>query len=185
VIPALGALLALVAVSCGTTTSTKGARAEPTTWTVSVPTVVAHTLNEALAIIGSDPAVGPRSLDVGVLSASVFALGDDHPDTTNKEWQDMATSLCGPDGLVDEALAGGWDVTFTGYVDSSGPTGPGTLNDRLLETRATAAASELGQTCKIPADRIKTAKGGIGGDGAAGRKVTVAYTRSPQTGSRP
>ena len=154
-----------------------------TTWTVAVPTVLPRTLEEALRIIGSDPSRGPNTLFVGDLSAAVFAFADDRPDTEHLEWKKLIGDLCGPSGLLGRALSAGWDVTVTGFVDSTGPTGPGTFNDQLQASRADGAARELATACRIPSDRIHTAKGGVGGEGAAGRKVRVDYTRTGFAGT--
>jgi hypothetical protein len=142
-----------------------------------MPAVRQRTLDEALQIIGSDPAVGPRALPVGDLSAAVFCLGCDDLDTNHPEWQQLVADVCGETGYLDEALAHGWDVTVTGFVDSTGPMGPGTLNDQLQESRARVASEQLIPACSIPPDRIHIAKGGVGGDGPSARKVTVSYTR--------
>jgi hypothetical protein len=122
-------------------------------WTVPVPTVVPRTFEEL------------RKLLEGKL------------DKTSKEWLLVVDAVCGPSGSLTSALAAGWDVTVTGFVDSSGPLGPGTLNDSLQTSRATAAAIALEEACQLSPERTITQKGGVGGDGPAGRKVTVTYTR--------
>lgn len=166
-------------ISVGAACGAESADSQPrTTWTIAVPTVVPRTLEEALKIIGSDPAVGPSSFFVGELSAAVFEFEDDRPNTQHPEWQTLVDDLCGPNGLLAQALAAGWDVTVTGFVDSTGPSGPGTFNAGLQIARAEAAAQLLSEACPVPANRIHAAPGGVGGDDASGRKVTVTYTRT-------
>jgi hypothetical protein len=146
-------------------------------WTVPVPTVVPRTFEELRKLLESDPKSGPSTIDIGELSPAVFPLASGKLDKTSKEWLLVVDAVCGPSGSLTSALAAGWDVTVTGFVDSSGPLGPGTLNDSLQTSRATAAAIALEEACQLSPERTITQKGGVGGDGPAGRKVTVTYTR--------
>lgn len=167
---------AAAASGCGAAPS-PSAGGPSTTWTASVPAIASHTLDEALAIIGSDHGAGPDPLPIGELSAAVFARGVSRPDTTTKQWQDLVTGVCGDGGAkLRAALDAGWDLTLSGFVDSTGSV---SINDALQDGRAIEAGQLLGAACGVPPGRIRTAKGGVAGPGAEARKVTVLLTRTP------
>ncbi|MCA9563694.1 MAG: hypothetical protein KC561_09410 [Myxococcales bacterium] len=174
----------LFLVACSGAGSEEGDAVPASTWSVPVPAVKPRTLNESLAIIQSDPATGPSSLEAARTSAAVFDVGSDKLEPSHPSWQTLVRDVCGPrdgeKGLLADALAAGWNVTVTGYVDSTGPTGPGTRNEHLQDGRAATAKEELSRACSIPEGRALTARGGVAGDGAEARKVTVTYTRGPQ-----
>jgi hypothetical protein len=172
------AIFSASAAGCGGSGSTSSEHAA-TPWVVAVPAIRPLSLAESLNIIRSDRGSGPSSLYVAQASAAVFAVGQDRLNTAHPEWKALLRKVCGPTGLLSEALAEGWDVTVTGFVDTTGPMGAGTLNDRLQAARAKRAGAELVSECRIPANRVKTRKGGVGGPGAHGRRITVTYTREP------
>ena len=174
----LGVIVSLALVStpgCGGADSSSHRTTASAAWTVGVPDARPLSLAQSLRVIRS--ADGPNSLDVADASAAVFALGKDRLDTSHPEWRRLVRKVCGSDGLLDEALAAGWMLTVTGFVDSTGPVGAGTLNDRLQRSRADRAAHALIAECRIPKNRIQTRKGGVGGAGRKGRRITVTYTR--------
>jgi hypothetical protein len=172
------AMFAASVAACGDSTPSQ----RTPTWVVTVPAIRPLSLTEALGIIRSNRGSGPSSLYVAQASAAVFALGEDRLNTAHPEWKALLRKVCGPQGLLAEALAQGWAVTVTGFVDTTGPMGAGTLNDRLQAARAKRAAAELVSECRIPASRVKTRKGGVGGAGPHGRRITVTFTREPLSG---
>jgi outer membrane protein OmpA-like peptidoglycan-associated protein len=146
-------------------------------WTVHVPAVQAPSLHQIRQILGSVPGAGPNLLPLGKLSAASFTRGDSQVRTSSRQWISLERQLCGTEGSLAEALSLGWHITVTGYIDSTGLMGPGTLNSRLPIERAQAAARALEDACRVPTGRITTAGGGVDGPGASARKVTVDYTR--------
>jgi len=155
----------------------------PASWTIELPSVQPPTLEDSLKIIDAAPGDGPSVLPIGTLSAAVFARGDATLDTSNPEWKSLENDLCGQRRLLAAALSHGWDVSVTGFIDSSGSMGPGTLNAQLPMERARTAVDALRHACAIPVARIVAKAGGVDGPGAAARRVVVTYER-PMSGAR-
>jgi hypothetical protein len=177
------ALVLVALTGCAAQTSQADASDHTKVWETTFPAISTPSLAAALRIIDSSAHSGPPSFPVATASAAIFALGSARLDTRNPIWARLVTEVCGAKHrrLLHAALEHGWTVTVTGFVDTSGPDGPGTLNDRLQSTRARRAAALLQQRCGIPPNRIRTRKGGVGGPGQPGRRITVTFTRNRST----
>jgi hypothetical protein len=152
-------------------------------WTVPVPEFTARPLDELWGDVLSPPGPGPEELSLLEIPAAVFDNNSGRPRTSEPAWQELITLACDPEGVVQAALANGWDIVVTGFVDSVGGHGPGTRNDELQLERAEAAEAELLVSCEaagaaIPSERVLVARGGIAPDDT--RKVVVTLTRNQE-----
>jgi hypothetical protein len=169
------ALGILTVSACGADSSRTEQAAPRPTWAASFPEVGPAKLNELTDIISAPPKPEPVTLDVGELPAAVFCLGCEAPDVEHAEWQDLMDRLCGSDRLAQLAVSEGWTIQITGFVDESGPHGPGTANAHLPLARARASAAAIQKGCSIPASSIETYEGGISPNNI--RKIVIAFHR--------
>ena len=144
-------------------------------WSVDVAAVDAPTMGELRDRLGQEPAGPNDELQAASIPADVFGNENDQPDTSRPEWTNLITSLCtGEQPLLALADTNGWTMTVTGYVDTLGPQGPGTLNDHLDQARADAAAQKIGSDCGTDSAAFQTLGGGIHPDDI--RVVVVSFT---------
>lgn len=172
-------LVAAVLAGCGgggeetvapTTTSS--------TWRAEPAAVPAVNYDE---IFDVDPAADIAH-QIDQLTAAVFPIGDPNPDTTSLEWVNLAETACGRDPagetLLGLALEHGWTIEVTGFVDASGPMGPGSINDSLDRDRAQATARLLAQACGLDPAVLTVNEGNVADDNV--RKVVVAIHHVPE-----
>lgn len=174
----LGAVLAigiLTLSACGADSSRDDPAASRVTWAAPFPEVGPATLDELTEVISDPPQPEPVTLSVGELPAAVFCLGCEEPDVAHPEWRALVERLCGTDTLAQLAVSEGWTIQITGFVDESGPHGPGTANAQLPLARARASAAVLQETCSIPAASIEAYDGGVSSSNV--RQVVIAFHR--------